>query len=72
MTFPFGTLYLFSGGKQTRCERFTEWKSRLPGIQPGIDSCLEPLRQAAKLARLNPGGADSDKLVPTAAEIGGS
>ena len=28
--------------------------------------------QAAKLARLNPGGADSDKLVPMAANDGGT
>ena len=34
--------------------------------------CLNPLPQAAKLARLNPGGADSDKLVPMAANDGGT
>ena len=49
---------------------FREWRSVGPGCLEF--SCLKPLPQAAKLARLNPGGADSDKLVPMAANDGGT
>ena len=66
MTFSFGTQPVFRG----QAVSFREWRSVGPGCLEF--SCLKPLPQAAKLARLNPGGADSDKLVPMAANDGGT